>query len=142
MLWHGLGLMMAGAVLHGSLAAQVRDTIPRRPDSTKIAIPVPAGADSLLRDSLAKIAARDSARRAFERGDTIKSPIARAEQPIDLGIARRLHWNRDSLFATGALTVADLLERIPGMTTLHGGWISAPAVGSYLGDTRDRKSVV
>jgi hypothetical protein len=136
LMWHGLGLMMAGAVLHGSLAAQVRDTIPKRPDSTKIAVPVPAGADSLLRDSLAKIAARDSARKAFEAGDTIKSPMARAEQPIDLGIARRLHWNRDSLFATGALTVADLLERVTGMTTLHGGWIAAPAIGSYLGDTR------
>jgi len=128
--------MVAGAVLHGSLAAQVRDTIPKRPDSTKIAIPVPAGADSALRDSLAKIAARDSARKAFEAGDTIKSPMARAEQPVDLGIARRLHWNRDSLFATGALTVAALLERVPGLTTLHGGWIASPAVGSYLGDTK------
>jgi hypothetical protein len=135
-MWHGLGLMMAGAVLHGPLAAQVRDTIPKRPDSTKLAVPIPVGADSLLRDSLAKIAARDSARKAFEAGDTIKSPMARAELPVDLGIARRMHWNRDSLFATGALTVADLLERVTGMTTLHGGWISAPAVGSYLGDTR------
>jgi hypothetical protein len=133
---HGLGLMMAGAVLHGSLAAQVRDTIPKRPDSTKLAVPIPARGDSLLRDSLAKIAARDSARKAAEAGDTIKAPLARAELPTDFGIGRRFHWTRDSLFATGALTVADLVERVSGMTMLHGGWISAPAIGSYLGDTR------
>jgi hypothetical protein len=128
--------MMAGAVLHGPLAAQVRDTIPKRPDSTKIAVPIPPGRDSLLRDSLAKLAAIDSVRKARIAGDTIKSPMARAEQPIDLGIGRRLHWSRDSLFATGALTLADLVGRVTGMATLAGGWISAPAVGSYLGDTR------
>lgn len=136
MMWHGLGLMVAGAVLHGSLSAQVRDTIPKRPDSTKIAIPIPPRGDSLLKDSLAKIAARDSARKAFERGDTLRPPTAHAEMPLSLGLAQRLHWNRDSLFATGAITVADLLERVTGMTVLRAGWISAPAVGSYLGDTR------
>ena len=135
LLGYGLGLMMAGAVLHASLAAQVRDTIPKK-DSAKIAVPIPPRADSLLRDSLARIAARDSARAAFERGDTIKAPIARAELPMDLAVGRRFHWTRDSLFATGAVTVADLLERVTGMTMLHAGWISAPAVGSYLGDTR------
>ncbi len=128
--------MVAGAVLHGSLAAQVRDTIPKRPDSTTIAVPVPPGRDSVLKDSLAKLAAIDSARKAFIAGDTIKSPMARAEQPIELGIGRRLHWSRDSLFATGALTLADLLGRVTSMATLAGGWISAPAVGSYLGNTR------
>lgn len=127
--------MMAGAVLHGSLGAQVRDTIPKRPDSTKLAVPIPVGADSLLRDSLAKIAARDSARKAFERGDTLRPPMTRAEQPVDLGVARKFHWTRDSLFATGALTLADLLTRVPGMSMLSGGWIAAPSVGSYLGDT-------
>lgn len=128
--------MMAGAVLHGSLGAQVRDTIPKRVDSARIAVPIPPGKDSLLKDSLAKIAARDSARKAFEQGDTIKPPITHAQLPTDLGIDRRFHWTRDSLFATGALTLADLLERVPGVTMLHGGWVSAPAVGSYLGDTR------
>lgn len=129
--------MVAGAVLHASLGAQVRDTIPKRPpsDSGKLVVPVPPGPDSLLRDSLARIAERDSIRRA-KAADTIKAPIARAELPVDMGIGRRLHWNRDSLFATGALTLADLLEQIPGMATLRGGWIALPQVGAYLGDVR------
>lgn len=128
--------MVAGAVLHAPLAAQVRDTIPKKPDSATLAVPLPPRADSLIKDSLAKIAARDSARRAFERGDTLRTPIVRAQQPIELAIGHTYHWNRDSLFATGALTLADLLERVVGMSTIHAGWVAAPAVGSYLGDVR------
>jgi hypothetical protein len=47
-----------------------------------------------------------------------------------------LHWTRDSLFATGALTLADLLERVPGLTMLHAGWIASPAVAAYEGGLR------
>ena len=134
--WLGLGLILAGAVLQRPLHAQgTRDTVRTRRDSTTLAVPLPPRADSLLKDSLAKIARRDSIRKA-QLADTIKAPLAHGELPADLGIAKRLHWTRDSLFATGALTVADLLERVPGMTTLHAGWIAAPAVGAYLGDVR------
>jgi hypothetical protein len=38
------------------------------------------------------------------------------------------------MFSTGALTVHDLLERVPGLTTLRSGWISQPMVASFLGD--------
>jgi hypothetical protein len=126
----GLGLV-AGAVLHGPLGAQVKDSTKVRRDTTLTA-PVPQRADSLLRDSLAK---RDSlrARKPVPR-DTIKAALAHAELPALPDVGRRLYWTRDSLFATGALTVADLLERVAGVTTLHAGWISAPAVGSYLGN--------
>lgn len=127
----GLGLV-AGAVLHGPLAAQVKDTIQKKRDTT-LTIPVPARADSLLRDSLAKL---DSIRLARLKADSIKAPIARAEMPPEFSIGRRMHWNRDSLFATGAITLADLLDRVPGLTVLHAGWIAAPAVGAYLGDVR------
>lgn len=123
---------MVGAVLPRSSQAQV-DTTKHR--DTTIAIPVPARADSILRDSLARLARQDSIKRATKR-DTIKAPIAHAELPIDIGIARKFYWSRDSLFATGAITLADLLECVPGLTVLHAGWISAPAVGSYMGDVR------
>jgi hypothetical protein len=53
---------------------------------------------------------------------------------VDHEVARRLHWFGDSLFATGALTVADLLERVPGLSTLRTGWVAAPSVAAYLGD--------
>jgi hypothetical protein len=129
----GLGLV-AGAVLHPALGAQVRDTIPKRRDTTLV-IPAKVGADSILRDSLAK---RDSLHRLDSLKkvprDTIKAPLAHSELPNDFDIGRRLRWNRDSLFATGALTLADLVERVQGMSTFRAGWISAPAVGAYLGD--------
>jgi hypothetical protein len=117
--------------LHGPLAAQVKDTLQKR--DTTLTIRAPAHADSLIRDSLAKL---DSIKRARLNADSIKAPIAKSEQPAELSIGRRLHWNRDSLFATGAITLADLLDRVPGLTMLHAGWIAAPAVGAYLGDVR------
>src|SRR5690242_18203395 len=58
--WSMLGLgLLAGAVLQTPLRAQVRDTIPKKKDTTlTVAVPIgPQRADSLLRDSLAK---RDS----------------------------------------------------------------------------------
>lgn len=125
--WVGLGLV-AGAALLRPLGAQVRDTIPKRPDSTKIV--VPAKPDSLA-DSLAKRDTTPPAKR-----DTIKAPLAHAELPVDIDVGRRFHWSGDSLRATGAVAVADLLERVPGLTMMHAGWISAPAVGAYLGDIR------
>lgn len=112
--------------------AAKRDTTAKRADST-FAIPVPQRADTLLRDTLAK---RDSTKGPIVKKDTIKAPLAHAEMPAELSIGRTLYWSRDSLFATGAVTLADLLERIPGLTTLHAGWISSPAVGAYMGDIR------
>lgn len=118
---------MVGAVLHGVAGAQVRDTTKKR--DTTLTIPARQGADSLLKDSLAK---RDTVKKVPR--DSIKAPLARAELPPTIEIGRRLQWNRDSVLATGAITLADLLERVTGMTMLHGGWISAPAVGAYMGD--------
>ena len=120
---------MAGAVLHGVAGAQVRDTTKKR--DTTLALPARSGPDSLLRDSLAK---RDTVKKVPR--DTIKAPFARSELPLTLEIGRRLRWNRDSVLATGAITLADLLERVTGVTTLHAGWISAPAVAAYMGDVR------
>ena len=112
----------------------MRDTLPKKKDTTAIAIPIgPTLADSLLRDSLAK---RDSILRERIRADTIRSPIAHAPPGSELSIGRRLSWSRDSLMGTGAITVADLVNRVPGATTTRGGWIASPAVGAYLGDVR------
>ncbi len=105
-----------------------QDTTRTRRDTT-IRIPAPPHADSILRDSLAR---RDS----IARADTARAPLAHAESPPVFGIASTLRWNRAELFATGALTVQDLLERVIGVTTMRSGWIAAPAVGAYLGDVR------
>lgn len=132
---------MAGAVLcPAPLAAQdtthvKRDTTKAgaKRDSIRIAIPAPLHTDSLLKPDSVGRARRDTT--AVPK-DTIKAPLAHAEKPRAIGIGRHLYWNRDSLFATGALTVQDLLERVPGLTTLRTGWLPAPAVGAYLGDAQ------
>src|SRR5215831_633456 len=130
----GLGLL-AGAVSHRSLGAQVIDTIrpkvPLPPDSLKPRLRTRA---DTVRDSLFRV---DSIRRERIRADSIKSPIAHAESPPALGaIGQRQYWPRDSLFGTGSLTVADLLERVAGVSNFRGGWLPPPQVGSYLGDVR------
>ncbi|MEW5917494.1 MAG: Plug domain-containing protein, partial [Gemmatimonadota bacterium] len=45
-------------------------------------------------------------------------------------------WDRSQLFATGALTLNDLLARIPGVTTFQSGWIASPQVAAYAGEFR------
>ncbi len=131
----GLGLL-AGAVLHppAPLGAQVIDTVKPRvpipPDSIKPRLRTRA---DTVADSLYRV---DSLRRARIRADSIKSPIAHAESPPVLSIGQRMYWGRDSLFATGALTVADLLDRVVGVTTFRAGWLPPPQNAAYLGDVR------
>ncbi len=131
----GLGLL-AGAVLHppAPLGAQVIDTlkpkVPLPADSTKRRLLTRA---DTVADSLYRV---DSLRRARIRADSIKAPIAHAESPPEYSVGRRMYWSRDSLAATGALTVADLLERVVGVTTFRGGWLPPPMNAAYLGDVR------
>jgi hypothetical protein len=73
------------------------------------------------------------ARRA---ADSIKAPLARAEIPPPTDIGERYRWTRDELFASGALTLGDLLGRVPGVTNFASGWIATPHIDSYLGDFR------
>ena len=149
----GLGLLV-GAVLHGDAGAQqrdtartkrdtvrgVRDTLPmardsaaRRDSAGAVRVPVPAREDSLLqRDSVVR---RDAARERIPR-DTIKSPITTAEAPTLADPTGSYVWDRRDLFSTGALTVQDLVDRVPGITGLRAGWIAEPMVSAYLGDTR------
>lgn len=146
----GLGLLV-GAVFHSVAHAQVRDTartkrdtirsradtvtasrdsIRRRDTTAAVRVPLPAREDSLLRrDSLVR---RDSARLVVR--DTIQPPLTTAEAPVLADPSGSFVWDRRDLFSTGALTVQDLLERIPGVTTLRSGWISQPMVGAFLGD--------
>jgi len=131
----GLGLL-AGAVLTSAASSQQPDSSRARRDSTRIAIPAKPPSDSLLRDSVAK---RDSLRSAVPLPpkppkDTIKAPIARAEMPVTIGIGETRCWNRETLYATGAITLQDLLDRVVGVTGLRTGWIAAPMATSYLGD--------
>jgi TonB-dependent receptor-like protein len=68
--------------------------------------------------------------------DSIKAPIGRFADPATYEIGPQYEWNREQLFATGALSVADLLDRIPGATTFRSGWLSTPQTASFNGDFR------
>ncbi|HKN68453.1 MAG TPA: hypothetical protein VJW73_19345 [Gemmatimonadaceae bacterium] len=140
----GLGLL-AGAVLQRTAGAQAdtsrarrdsarvrRDSTVRR-DSAAIVIPARPTADSVLRDSLAK---RDSLHPKIPPRDSIKAPFARGPMPVPIEIGQSLVFDRAQLFASGAVTLQDLLDRIPEITGLRAGWIAAPMVSSFMGDVR------
>jgi hypothetical protein len=156
----GLGVL-AGAILPERLAAQVparrdtsaarRDSLPLAPDTTKparaahppegrdtIRIPLPPRADTIVRRDSAGAVPLPAGRKdtTKTRADTIKAPIARAEAPPIIEIGSPRVYDRAELFATGALTLGDLLGRVPGLTELTTGWIGAPAAVAVLGDVR------
>lgn len=109
------------------------DTIrPAPPRDTTVVIPIPPQPDTIVkRDSVIATPPKPAAPSA-ER----QPPLARAFMPrLVEGAREELRWTRDSLFMTGAFTLTDLLERVPGFTALRGGYLQAPAVGAYLGET-------
>jgi hypothetical protein len=69
--------------------------------------------------------------------DTIKTPIVRPYTPRSTEIgASDWHWNRDQLFASGALTLGDLLKTVPGVTLMTTGFVLAPQVAAYYGNPK------
>lgn len=150
----GLGAL-AGAVLPACAPAQVpvrpdtgarRDTARTRVDTAvgrrnlpparmdTIRIPLPARADSMIRN--------DSVNKGIVplpvvvKADTIKAPLTRAEAPPILEIGTPRIYDRTAMFATGALTLIDLLGRVPGLTEFTTGFLAAPALIASQGDLR------
>ncbi len=66
--------------------------------------------------------------------DTIKARFGRASGAGTSDVGPQYSWNRDELFATGALSLADLLERIPGVTSFRSGWMASPKFAAVNGD--------
>jgi len=118
----GLGAV-AGAVL--PLRAQQEDTI---------RVPTPPRADSMIKN--------DSIRLGIvplpqpPKKDSLKPSLARAEAPPVLDIGPDRVYDRPAMFATGALTLGDLLGRVPGVTEFTTGWLGAPTVVASQGDFR------
>lgn len=73
------------------------------------------------------------------RPDTLKAPFGRAVGPRTADIGPQYQWNREQIFASGAYTLADLLERVPGMTTFRTGWLASPKFAAVNGDLRKIK---
>ena len=146
----GLALLV-GAVLHETVQAQVptrdttrtrrdstrADSLRRRADSISVAIPLPA--DSARADSVRARQRADSVRAAIlarRAADSVKAPLARAEVPPLADIGERYRWTREELFASGSLSLGELLGRVPGVTNFASGWVPTPHIDSYLGDFR------
>ena len=93
-----------------------------------VAVPLAAqgrtAADSILKMRADSIARADSAIGA----------LPQAEVPLLTEVGMSHRWNRDSLFSTGALTLADFLDRVPGLASLRARFYMAPQVGAYNGD--------
>ena len=127
----GLGLL-AGAVLPFSLcAAQQGVAPPKAPPPPPVA---PGDSAKARLDSLKRAAdVRDSIAK-FELGDTVRAPFAHAEEPRTTEIGEPYRWSREELLASGAMTLADLLERVPGATGFRTAWFVDQQSASYLGD--------
>ncbi len=133
------GVALGSAVNQAGAQVTAADSARARRDSVSHAVPLPS--DSARLDTLAA----DTSHRRVSKADSIllsyhpdttklKAPLLRAEQPRLLSVGPSYHWDRDQLFASGALTLADLLTRVPGFQMFAAGWVSTPMVGTYLGN--------
>jgi len=127
------------AVLHGAVASVAHSQV--RPDSVRkdsVAAPVTpsAAAAAAAADSVVfarEVARVDSIKNAI-LADSIKAPIVRWEMPVSTEITNRLQWKRDEILSSGAVNLADLLDRVPGMTTFRTAWAAGYHAASLFGD--------
>lgn len=93
-----------------------------------VAVPLAAQGRTAA-DSILKLRADSIA-----RADSAIGALPQAEVPLLTEVGMSHRWNRDSLFSTGALTLADFLDRVPGLASLRARFYMAPQVGAYNGD--------
>jgi len=66
--------------------------------------------------------------------DTIKPRFGRGPAVGTSDVGPQYSWNRDEIFASGALSLADLVERVPGVTSFRSGWMASPKFAAINGD--------
>jgi len=112
------------------------DTVRSGRDSVTVAVPI--GTDTTRRtvgDSLR--GTPDSLKTPKVKRDSIKTPLVRAELPTQGVVAGPAYRFRgDTILASGALTIADMLERVPGVTVFRSGYLASAQTAAYLGDFR------
>jgi len=121
----GLGLFV-GAVCRAQEPPQ-----PVPPPSS-----VPPQQDTTQDTTGVRSAAHADSIKALYHPDTTRSraPLAHAPVPPLLEVGRSYRWDRAALDASGALTLTDLLDKVPGFTGFRAGWLSTPMQGAYFGD--------
>jgi hypothetical protein len=143
--------VLSPLVLRGGIGAQVR------PDSVRVTVPIPdrlrdslradsirrapatgarAGQPVVIPDSIAERArrARQDSSAAARAGDTVKAPIARFETPKLFEFTDRMVFSRDEILSSNSVNLADILDRVPGVTSFRSGWIGGVHVASYHSD--------
>ncbi|HUR92725.1 MAG TPA: Plug domain-containing protein [Gemmatimonadaceae bacterium] len=65
--------------------------------------------------------------------DTAKTGIGRLRTPATYDIGPQYRWDREEMFASGALTVTDLLARVPELVTFRSAWIASPQTVAHNG---------
>lgn len=121
-------MLLLGVIREGR--AQVRPDSARR-DTTAVDSARSVAADTAMRTRI--LARTDSARRA-QLADTIRAPLSRFEMPVDGEVTSRLRFGRDQILSTGANNLADLLDRVPSVTTFRSGWIPGIHSAVFQGD--------
>ncbi len=123
-------LIVAGALLFGApaFAQQRPQPAPELPTA-----PVPATSPTPA-DGATSAAVPLPARDTVPPRDTVKAPIAVAERPRSPDLSgRRIVWDRDAIFASGAFTLPELLALVPGASTFNAAFIAAPTATSWYG---------
>jgi hypothetical protein len=78
----------------------------------------------------------DTLRTPPVRRDSIQPPLTRAELPVGVTAGPSYRFRGDTVLATGALTVLDLLERVPGLSGFRSGYLASVQTAAYNGDFR------
>lgn len=121
-----------------AVAARAQTPAPRPAPPTRPAVPVPGPpVDSAARasvDSTRGLA--DTLRTPRVRRDSIQPPLVHAELPTGVTAGPAYRYRGDSVLASGALTVLDFLERVPGVTGFRSGYLASVQTAAYNGDFR------
>jgi hypothetical protein len=94
-----------------SLGAQVApsDTVPRVSSAPSDTATVP----------------RDTIKDSFVVGEQPRTPEARGRQWV---------WDRQQIYVTGATSLAELIQEVPGASIVRSSWLMSPVVTSWYGE--------
>ncbi|NUO64480.1 MAG: Plug domain-containing protein [Gemmatimonadaceae bacterium] len=115
------------------MAAQVTPRDTTKPPVVRAPIPLPPDSQATLDTATAR-QRRDSVHADSLKADTLRAPFARAESPRLPETNGGWRWERDEILSSGALTLGELLERVPGAVRFRPSWIHSPEAVSFAGD--------
>jgi hypothetical protein len=105
-----------------------------RPVPPPVRQPAPPQVDTAPPQQTPRPAPREAAPRDTTPRDTIKAEIALPERPRGpLTEGPHTRWDRDALYASGALTLAELMAFVPGVSVQSASFIAGVTATSWYG---------